>query len=196
MADPVSIMAVTSMGLSAAGAGVSFLGAKEAAGAQENMYAYKAAVAQQNQYIAAQNAQYEIQRGGILAQELGLKGAQQMGHIVAEQAASGIDVNTGTAPRVRTAQLTGIQTGEATTRSDAARRAYGFQIEGLSKTEEAQMDVMSGKAVAAALPYQEGSTLLSGASSVADKWMSYSKQGVPGFSSNPFSNIFGSTTPS
>ena len=180
MADPVTIMAVTSMGLSAAGAGVSFLGAKETAGAQENMYAYKAAVAQQNQQITAQNAAYETQRGGVAAQRSGLEAAQKLGLITAAQAASGIDVNTGTSTAVRTSQLEGAQTEQATIRNDAARRAYGFEVQGLNEQQQAQLDIMSGKAVKAALPYQEAESLLGGASSVSDKWMRFKQQGVFG----------------
>jgi hypothetical protein len=198
MADPVTIMAGVGMAASAAGAGVSFLGQKEAAGAQENMYAYKAAVAQRNQQIAQSNATRAIQTGGVQAQLSGLKAAQQLGLITAEQAASGIAITGGSATAVRQGVLTGAQTQQAMVRNEAAQRAYGFQVEGVSQEEQAQMDIMSGKSVAAALPYQEAGTLLSGAGSVADKWMTYSRQGVPGFGGGTGGggfNIFGSAKP-
>jgi hypothetical protein len=55
------------------------------------------------------------------------------------------------------------------------------------------MDIMSGQTAKTAAGYQEAGSLLGGASSVADKWMKFSQQGVPGFNSKPFSNIFGSS---
>jgi hypothetical protein len=181
------------MGASAAGAGISFLGAKEQGAAEQQMYAYKAAVAQQNQKIAAQNAQNAIVTGGNQAMFSGLKAAQQMGLITAEQAASGIALTGGSAADVRKGQLMGAQTEEAQIRNEAAWRAHGFQVEGLTQQEAATMDVMSGQAAKTAAGYQEASSLLGGASSVSDKWMKFSQQGVPGFSSNPFKNLFGSS---
>ena len=195
MADPVTIMAGVGMAASAAGAGVSFLGAKEQGAAEQQMYAYKAAVAQQNQKIAAQNAQNAIVMGGNQAMFSGLKAAQQMGVITAEQAASGIALTGGSAADVRRGQLMGAQTEEAQLRSEAAWRAHGFQVEGLTQQEAATMDIMSGQTAKTAAGYQEAGSLLGGASSVADKWMKFNQQGVPGFSSNPFSNVFGSAKP-
>ena len=193
--DPVSMMAVVSMGTAAAGAGVGFLGAKEQGQAEQNMYAYKAAVAQQNEKIAAQNAQNAIVQGGNLAMFSGLKAAQHMGLITAEEAASGIALTGGSAADVRKGQLMGAQTEQAQIRNEAAWRAHGFQVEGLTQQEASTMDIMSGQAAKTAAGYQEVSSLLGGASSVSDKWMKFSQQGVPGFGNNPFSNIFGSAKP-
>jgi len=109
MADPVSIMAVTSMGLSAAGAGVSMFGAARKDDATAAMYNYKAAVAQANQRVAAQNAQQAIQEGGVQAQFAGLRGAQEYGHLIGAQAASGLQLGTGSAGRVAASQRAGIQ---------------------------------------------------------------------------------------
>ena len=195
MADPLTIMAGVSMAASAAGAITSFLGAKEQGGAEQQMYQYKAAVAQQNQRVAAQNAQNAIVQGGNLAMFSGMKAAQQMGLITAEQAASGIALTGGSAADVRKGQLMGAQTEQAQIRNEAAWRAHGFQVEGLTQQEAATMDIMSGQTAKTAAGYQEASSLLGGASSVADKWMKFNQQGVPGFTGNPFSNIFGSRSP-
>ena len=196
MGDPVTMtMAAISMAASAGGAVTSFLGAKEQGAAEQQMYAYKAAVAQQNQKIAAQNAQNAIVMGGNQAMFSGLKAAQQMGVITAEQAASGIALTGGSAADVRKGQLMGAQTEEAQLRSEAAWRAHGFEVEGLTQQEAATMDIMSGQTAKTAAGYQEAGSLLGGASSVADKWMKFNQQGVPGFSSNPFSNVFGSAKP-
>jgi hypothetical protein len=196
MADPVTMtMAGISMAASAGGGILGFLGAKEQGAAEQQMYQYKAAVAQQNQKIAAQNAQNAIVMGGNQAMFSGLKAAQQMGVITAEQAASGIALTGGSAADVRKGQLMGAQTEEAQLRSEAAWRAHGFEVEGLTQQEAATMDIMSGQTAKTAAGYQEAGSLLGGASSVADKWMKFSQQGVPGFSSNPFSNVFGSAKP-
>jgi hypothetical protein len=181
MADPVTMtMAAISMGTTVAGAATSFLGAKEQGAAEQQMYQYKAAVAQQNQRIAAENAQNATVQGGNLAMFSGLKAAQQMGLITAEQAASGIALTGGSAADVRRGQLMGAQTEEAQIRNEAAWRAHGFQVEGLTQQEAATMDIMSGRTAKTAAGYQEAGSLLGGASSVADKWMKFNQQGVFG----------------
>jgi hypothetical protein len=190
MAGP---MAIASMGMSAIGGIFGAMGAKESAEATSNMYQYKAGVAQANAQIAAQNALQATQVGGVQAQLSGLKTKQQIGAITAAQAASGIDVNSGTAAKVRTSQLAAGQFEQGAIRSDAARKAYGFQVEAANKTAEAQLDIMGGKQAIVAGGYQEATSLLGGATGVADKWTKFGQAGVGGsmFNTNPFSSITG-----
>ena len=179
MADPVTAtMAGVSIATTIGGGIMSAQGAAQKDDATAAMYNYKAAVAAQNQKVAAQNALYETQRGGVMAQEAGMKAAQQLGLITAGQAASGIDVNSGTAKDVRTSQLEEAQTTEGTIRGDAARRAYGYQVQGLNFAQEGVLDTSSAGFAKDQETYDVASSLLGAGSSVADKWMTFKKAGV------------------
>jgi hypothetical protein len=184
MADPISL---TVMGLSAAGGIIGGLGAKEAADATSNMYQYKAGVAQANARIAAANAQYEREVGDVRVQRAGLEGGQVLGTMKVGQAASGLQVGTGSAALTRTSQIAGIQSNEAAIQSDAARKAYGYEVQGMDYTAEAGLDVLSAQNAQTAGQWQEASSFLSGATSVADKWSKFSQAGVGGGSSGGFS---------
>ena len=177
--DPVTIgMAAVSIGSAIYGGIESAKGAAQKADAQTAMYGYKAAVAQANQRVAAQNAQQAIQEGGVAGQFAGLQGAQQLGHMTTAQAASGLAVGGGSAALARAGQRAGIQTGEATTAYDAARKAYGYQVQGMNFAGEAGLAAMGGQEAQVAKGYDVASVLGGTASSVADKWMQYSKAGV------------------
>ena len=71
MADPISIAA---MGMSAASGIVGAFGAAQKDDATSAMYNYKAGVAQANQQVAQQNADYAIQVGGVKAEQEGIEG--------------------------------------------------------------------------------------------------------------------------
>jgi len=183
MADPISIMAIGSMGLSAAGAGVSAFGAAEKADATSNMALYKAGVAKANAQIADQNAQYEYEVGGVKGQQYGLEGAQKLGQITSHFAASGIDVTSGSHARARTDEIQGIQQGEGIIAADSARKAYGYQVQGMDFSSEGKLDTMAASNVQAAKGWDIASSILGGASSVADKWMKFGQSGIKPFAS-------------
>ena len=178
MAMMAPVMAGVSLGTSLLGGIIGAKGAEQKADAQTAMYGYKAAVAQANQKIAMQNAQQAIQEGGVAGQFVGLRGRQELGQITAAQGASGIQLGSGSAARVRAGQIAGIQTGEATTAYDAARKAYGYQVQGMNFAGEAGLDIAGGQFAQQAKGLDVASILGGATSSVADKWMQYSKAGV------------------
>jgi len=179
MADPVTLgMAAVSIGSTIFGGIEGAKGAAQKADAQTAMYGYKAAVAQANQRVAAQNAQQAIQEGGVAGQFAGLQGAQQLGHMTTAQAASGLAVGGGSAALARAGQQAGIQTGEAMTAYDAARKAYGYQVQGMNFAGEAGLDIAGGQFAQQAKGLDVASILGGTTSSVADKWMQYQKAGV------------------
>jgi hypothetical protein len=145
------------------------------------MYQYKAGVAQANARIAAANAQYEREVGDIRVQRAGLEGGQTLGTMKVGQAASGLQIGTGSAALARTSQIAGIQSNEATIQSDAARKAYGYEVQGMDYSAEGGLDVMSAQNAQTAGQWQVASSLLGGATGVADKWSKFSQAGVPGF---------------
>lgn len=183
MADPLtlSIMAGVSMAGSAASGIMGAAGASAKADAQTAMYNYKAGVAKANQQVAAQNKAYAIQAGGVRAEQEGLKGAQMMGATKVAQAGSGFDVNTGTAVGVRDSQQAAITQTQGLIRNDAARKAYGYDVEGMGFAAESKFDVMAGEAAQTAGGWDVASSLLGGATQVADKWSKFKNAGVSSF---------------
>jgi hypothetical protein len=191
MGDPVSI--AISLGLTAAGGIMGAQGASKQAAAQAQAAQYKAAVARANQKIAAQNAQYEMQLGGVEEQRVGLAGGQQMGQLTSHLAGSGFQLGSRTSQDVLASQQAGIQTAEATTMADAAKRAFGYRVQGMGYGAEGTLDTMSAEAAKTAGQYGVAESLLGGATGVADKWQKYKTAGV-GSDSSGFGNIFSGMT--
>lgn len=147
MADPVSIgvMTAISIGASAAGGlmqakGHSALGASEAA-----MYQYKAGIAEMNKQIALQNAEYERAAGGVQAQMVALRHRERQGITKTAQGASGLDVSSGSAKLVRDSQAAVAQHDQGMVRSNAARRAYAYEVEAVTEEHNANLAKMGAK---------------------------------------------------
>src|SRR5678815_675005 len=85
----------------AVSAGISAYGAYQQGQAGEAAGKYQAQVAKNNAIIAEQNAQFELQKGERESEAQNYKTRALLGHQKAGQAASGIDVNTGSPLDVR-----------------------------------------------------------------------------------------------
>lgn len=177
MADPVTLAGI-GLASSALGSGVSAYGALQSGGAQSSAYQYQASLAKMNEQVAKQNAAYETATGEVQAQQSGIKTQFQIGQTRTAQAAGNIDVNTGTAKAVQTSEREVGEEDQALIRSNAARRAYGYEVEGAN--QEAQSNIYSK----AASNTEQGSwltaasTILGGAASVSSKWSQASTQGI------------------
>src|SRR5258707_8988048 len=126
MADPITLVAAGSMAASAAGGIVQGIGAKASGDAQAAAYRYKAGVALLNKQINEQNAAWSLEAGGIKGEEEGLRAGQEIGQTKVVQAASGIDVNTGSAEAVRDTQTKVAQFDQNVISWDASKTAWGF----------------------------------------------------------------------
>lgn len=166
--DPVTmtVMAVAGAGLSAANA---YSGA-EAKSAQS---AYQAQVAANNAKLAEQDARYTIQAGEAQATNYGLKVRAAVGQQKAAQGASGIDVNSGSAVDVRAGTEALGMLDALTIRSNAAKAAYAKEVEATSDTAQSELLKSQSEQEAASAPLLAAGTLLSGASSVGEKWGKY-----------------------
>ncbi len=166
------------------GAGVSAYGlvqqgqaAKEAGAAQAASANYSAAVAANNAAIAEQNAQHAEQAGLAQAQAVSLKGAATSGRIKAAQAASGIDVNTGSAVDVQESQAEKNTLDTETVMSNAELQAYGYRTQGVGYKSQEELDLATGRQAPIAASFaasgdylKAGGGLLSSVSSVGSKW--------------------------
>jgi len=149
----------------------------EASAASSKLAIYQAQVAENNAKIAEQNAQYARRAGLAEAQAQSMKGAEQIAAIKAAQAASGIDVNTGSAVDVRVGQteLNRLDTENILNRADLA--AYGYRTQATDYLAEAKLqrqiarygmaaagEAMTGGEIGAA------GSLLENASALGFKW--------------------------
>ena len=172
MADPISIATLAMIG-SGVGGAVSAGGAIYGGVASSQMYKYQASVAEVNRKIALQNAEYSRAVGESQAEESGMKSRAQAGAIRAAQGASGFSLEGGSATGVRESQAMLGRYDQAVIRSNAAKAAYGHEVEALSYANEAELYRMAGKKSMTEGFIKAGSSILGGATSVADKWLQY-----------------------
>ena len=135
-------ISATTLGLVSgiASAGVGALGAISNANAQAANASYQAQVAKNNATIASQNAEYATQAGSEKATEASLKARERLGAVTTALAASGVDVNTGSAADVEKTQR---ETGSLETQqvvNNAALQAYGYRSQSTGYQAEAGLE--------------------------------------------------------
>ena len=210
MADPITIgLLAVSTAMTVAG-GMAAADAQRQGGqadyqaglAEQRKAQYQAQVAKVNQKIAKQNADYEIKVGESEAQKVGLAGQQVIAQQKVSQAAGNLDTNIGSPAQVRDSQQNAVNHDMATVRANAARRAYGHEVEAMSAEQSATLYEMGGEnAVQAgamrrsAADTMATSSLLSTAGSVASRWTSAGQSGMfgsaPRASSSTSTSLYG-----
>ena len=163
MGLPLAIMGI-------AGAGMQAVGAVESGDAAKASSDYQAQVARNNALIATQNETWEAQSGAAKETAEGMKTADAVGKTKAAQGASNIDVNTGSAADVRTAESKLGALDALTIRSNTSRKAYGYAVQSESDTAEAGLLQQQGSQQQTAGDISGVADFLSGASSVGGKY--------------------------
>lgn len=128
---------------------------------------YNAAVAANNATIASQNATRAAQAGEAQAAMSQQKTRATVGAIKASQAASGIDVNQGSAVDVRSSAAELGELDAITIRSNAARTAYGYQTQSASDTAQSNLDKFTAENDETASEIGAGTTVLGGLGSAS-----------------------------
>jgi len=177
MADPVTL-ATISIGSSAAGGVLNAFGAAQKGAATASLYNYQAGIAQFKERIALQNRDYALTVGEDQLASYGLKSAQLAGKIKAAQGASNIDVGSGSAVDVQKSQKLVSDIDMATIRKNAARRAYGYEVEAATQEAQAGLYTLAASKTEEAIPLEVTSSLISGASSVSSKWLQAQQAGI------------------
>lgn len=136
---------------------------------------YNAQVALNNANVATENAAYVAAEGNQRLEAQGLKNRNEAGLIRTNQAASGIDVNSGSAANVQASANMLGQLDALTMRSEAARKAYGFETEAANDKAQAGLYKSAAKKDVTAGYIDAGTSLLSktatmSASGVFDAW--------------------------
>ena len=179
MADPVTLGTIGLASSGASGA-LGIFSSLMGGGAKADAYKYQSSMAWQNAAIAKQNQKYALDIGEQQAERQGIAGAAQAGQIKAGQAASGVDVNTGSAREVQTSQHLVSQMDLNTIREKAAKTAYDFSVQATNYENQAK-----GYSKAASNAKTEGvlgavSSFIGTVGSVSSKWLQGNQLGMWG----------------
>jgi hypothetical protein len=158
------------------GAAVSAAGAMEQASATQNQMNYQSQVANINRQIDYQQSQREIALGEEKAQQAGMKTRSELGGIIAEQGAGGLDVRSGTNLLVQDSAERLGQFNEAIVRNDASRRSYDYLVKGFSDEASQNLYAFGAQQAPVAGAFQAGGAL-TGLSSAATKYYQFSTPG-------------------
>lgn len=175
-------MGITGVALAATAisGAVSAYGSASSGAAQKQAFQYQAGVAQMNAQIAKQNADYAIAAGEVTAQESGMKTRYQIGTTIAQQGAGGLAVGSGSNARVVDSEWLIGQQDESIIRSNAARQAYGYEIQGANATAQGVVDTMAGTNAQTAGNISAFGSILGAAGSVSSKWLAADAAGAFG----------------
>lgn len=158
-------IAAAGLALSVIGTGAGVMGQLQQASAAKASANYQSEVAAGNQQIATQNAAYTAAEGEAQAGQQQQKVRAQEGAILAGQASSGVDVNSPTDTGVRASKAELGMQDTQTIRSNAARQAYGYQVEATGYGNQASAETATGQNAQTGGEIGAGASLLSGAGS-------------------------------
>ena len=155
------------------------VGGAEAAGqAQQQTDRYLSQQALYNSQVAAHNVALAREQGEATTQNYGLGASARLGQIKATQASSGLDINSGSALQVQKSQQLVSNIDMDRIRSNAAKTAYNFNVESVQDRNQAQLYTMAGANAAQAGQISAQASLISGAGSVASKWLQAQQSGT------------------
>lgn len=168
------------LGASLAGGILSAYGNAQSGAATQQAYNYRAQVARLNADIDRQNAEWERTKGETEATQYGLKAAQQRGAIKVAQAASNLDVNSGSNADVRASQEKIKDMDLATIRSNAAKVAYNYETQAVMDENQAKLDELTGAQAKKAGNIAALGSIIGTASTVSAKWQTGKTAGLWG----------------
>lgn len=169
------------------GAGVSAAGKLFGGLSASNAAKYQAAVAQNNAIIARQNAEYATQAGQAEAEKSSMRGAANLASIKTGQAASGINVNTGSAVDVQESAREVNKLDTDTTLNNAALKAYGYRTQATGFEAETKLDKSAATSDLIGGGLGAAGSLLGDASSLSFKWGGGSSGGNEAISTSDLS---------
>lgn len=169
-AIPAGYLAAASIAATVVGAGVSYMGAQQAAQASAAQQSYNAEVAANNQVTANAAAVTAQQQGAVQAQEKAFATAQLEGRQKAGLAANGVDVNSGSAVDLLSDTAAAGELDQLTITNNAARTAVGFQNQGIGYQNQATLDEASSADALQGGALKADASIIQGAGSVASTW--------------------------
>jgi hypothetical protein len=157
------------------------IGQERQAGASEARGNFEAAQDTRNATLAATQSLQTTQEGSIESRAAIVKGRVGVGQNRASYGAQGVDISTGSAVDVQgnTSRMSTLDAAMIT--NNAARKAWGYDVEAQSYREQSILAKLSGDNTASGLRAQSASTLLTGASQMYSEYFAaHPKVGSPG----------------
>ena len=173
-----STAAYISLGATALGAVTSAMGSIQQGKAQASQYKYQAAVDRNNKIISDRQAADAIQRGQAAEEETRRKTAQIISKQRVGFASNNIDLGSDVVSDTLSDSAMLGELDALTVRSNAAREAYGYQVQGMNYQASADNSLLAAKNAKSAAKTSAFSTLLSGASTLAGNYSDYKTKGV------------------
>jgi hypothetical protein len=173
MGISTATLAYIAVGASVAGAGVAAYGSIEASEAQAASAKYNSEIATQNAVLAQRNATSAAQAGEQQVAVQQQKTRSEVGAIEANQAASNINVDSGSAVDVRSSAAELGELNALTVRSNAAKQAYGYETEAVGYKEQAALDTSAAEQDITAGEIGASTSLLGGLSSASTNWLNF-----------------------
>jgi hypothetical protein len=158
-------------------AGVSAYGDAQSAAAQQQAANYNAQVAANNAAIANQNATASLTAGASAQETQAVQTKAQVGGELSAQAASGLDVDSGTAVNVRSSAAELGQMSGMNISYNAARQALGYQATAGSESAQSQLDVMQGEQASTAGMFSSTGAVLGGVSTAGNNYYNDQRTG-------------------
>lgn len=171
-------VAIASVVATVAGAAMQARGAAQQSAASQQAYNYQAAVAENNKTIAEGYARDAEIAGQQQEQTKRLQTAQQIGGVRAAVSASGLDAGSGSSLMLQKDTAMLGEQDALTIRSNAAKAAYGYRVQGLGYAETAALDRSAASNALTAGGLNQWSSIIGGVSSFSDKWAKYQNSGV------------------
>lgn len=146
------------------------IGQERQAGASEAQGNFEAAQNTRNATLAATEATSATQEGELEAHQAKVAGRVGIGQNRASYGAQGVDISTGSAVDVQanTARMSALDVQMI--QNNAARKAWGYNVESQSYAEQATLAKLRGDNTAAGLRSQAASTLLTGVSQMYSEY--------------------------
>lgn len=165
------------------GTAISAYGSYASGMATANAAKYQAAVAANNATVAKQNADYATEAGESKAQTQEMTTRALVGSQVAAQASSGLDVNSGSAVKVRSSAAALGTLSALNIRSNAAREAYGFTQQSQDYSGQSALDSSKASSATTAGAMGAVGSLVGGGSKTYDMVSNFQRTGA--FMQNP-----------
>lgn len=172
-----SWLGATSLGLTALGGVTGVLGQLQAGKASSAAAQYNSDVASQNAIQSKRNADLAGEAGEEKAAMVERDTRAKVGQIKSQQAASGLDVNSGSALDVRSSAAELGELDALTVRSNAAKEAYGYQVQGVGQEAQSNLDTFEAKNDETAGEVGAASTFLGAVGTGASNFYKYQLAG-------------------
>lgn len=161
-----SVASIISAASSGAQTGLAFGQRQQDAQAASLRGRFENDVAERNAQLAERQGRDAINRGATAEDRQRLETRQEIGSSRAQLAAQGVDVSSGSGAAVTASESLIGDLDALTIRNDAARQAWGYDVEASNSRTQGKLALLAGENEAATQRAASVSTLLTGATNI------------------------------